>query len=72
MEGEIAKKLFPLYGFKLLLFICFTVDEEESDAEFGSASKKRRTSSKTVKLKKSASNRFDYFTSRACLVVRIR
>ncbi|XP_073221150.1 sister chromatid cohesion protein SCC2 isoform X2 [Cicer arietinum] len=34
------------------------VDEEESDAEFGSASKKRRTSSKTVKLKKSASNRF--------------
>ncbi|CAJ2665786.1 unnamed protein product [Trifolium pratense] len=34
------------------------VDDEEYDAELGSASKKRRTSSKTVKLKKSASSRF--------------
>ncbi|AES74937.2 putative chromatin regulator PHD family [Medicago truncatula] len=34
------------------------VDDEENDAEFGPASKKRRTTSKTVKLKKSASSRF--------------
>lgn len=61
MEGEIGKGLFPLRGFKILIFIFFPVDDyEDNDAEFGSASKKRRTS-KTSKLKKSASSRSEYF-----------
>lgn len=61
MEGEIGKGLFPLRGFKILIFIFFPVDDyEDNDAEFGSASKKRRTS-KTSKLKKSVSSRSDYF-----------
>lgn len=41
----------------------FPVDDyEENDAEFGSASKKRRTN-KTLKLKKSATSRSGYFCS---------
>jgi len=66
------KELYPICGFKLLIFMCFTVDDEENDAEFGSASKKRRTSSKSMKLKKPASSRFGYFHIKNRLVVRIR
>lgn len=61
-------KLFRLCGFKLLIVMCFTVDDfDEDDAEFGSASKKRRTS-KSLKLKKPASSRFDNYFHSKCLL----
>lgn len=47
--------------FILPIFVCFSGDDyEEIDTEFGSATKKRRTS-KTSKLRKSASSRSDYY-----------